>query len=253
MSGALDRSPIYTLGGLAAALLALLTVAHAAVFAAAGLPASVDDWFALFHRSPTLGLLAFESLMVLFVVVSVPLALALFVALRPTHPTLALLYLAVTLVGVIAFIRARPASEMLAVATAYGAAPDGMRAAYLAAGEAMLATFHGTAFWVSYVLGSLGGLLLGVAMLHGRRFGRAAPSLRIASSVLDFGLFVPGIGLLLSLGSVFCLLLFHILVARRLLLGRVGSERMAGLAYQLPIAPPVGAASSSVPSGPATT
>jgi hypothetical protein len=57
-------------------------------------------------------------------------------------------------------------------------------------------------------------------MLRGRLFGRATPFLRIASSVLDLGLFVPGIGLLLSLGSVLCLLLFHVLVAHRLLLMR---------------------------------
>jgi hypothetical protein len=214
---ALDRSPLSTVGGLTAALLALLTVAHAAVFAVAGLPTAVDDWFDLFQRSPVLGLLGFESLMVVFVAFSVPLALALFAALRPAQPTLALLYLAVTVVGAIAFVRARPAFEMLSLAAAHGAAPAGERAAFLAGGEAMLATFHGTAFWVSYALGSLGGVLLGAAMLRARLFGRAIPILRIASSVLDLGLFVPGIGLVISLGSVLCLLLFHVLVARALL------------------------------------
>ncbi|HET7767882.1 MAG TPA: hypothetical protein VFN74_03840 [Chloroflexota bacterium] len=214
---ALDPSPLYTVGGLTAAFLALLTVAHAAVFAAVGLPESVDGWYALFQRSPVLGLLGFEGLMVVFVVFSVPLALALFVALRPVQPTLALLYLAVTVVGAVAFVRARPAVEMLALAAAHGAAPEGAHAALLAGGEAMLATFHGTAFWVSYALGSLGGVLVGAAMLRAPRFGRAIPSLRIASSVLDLGLFVPGVGLLISLGSVLCLLLFHVLVARALL------------------------------------
>ena len=117
----------------------------------------------------------------------------------------------------IAFVRARPAFEMLSLAAAHGAATAGERTAFLAGGEAMVATFHGTAFWVSYGLGSLGGILLGAAMLRARLFGRVIPSLRIASSVLDLGLFVPGIGLLLSLGSVLCLLLFHVLIARRLL------------------------------------
>ena len=45
--------------------------------------------------------------------------------------------------------------------------------------------------------------------------------MRIASSVLDLGIYVPTIGLVLSLLSVVCLLIWTILVARRLLqLGR---------------------------------
>jgi hypothetical protein len=70
---------------------------------------------------------------------------------------------------------------------------------------------------VSYLLGSVGGLLLSAAILRSNIFSRAAAYLRIASSLLDFGLFVPSIGLFISLFSVFSLLAFHILMARRLL------------------------------------
>jgi hypothetical protein len=38
----------------------------------------------------------------------------------------------------------------------------------------------------------------------------------MASSVLDLGLLLPAVGLALSLVSVLCLLLFNVLVARRL-------------------------------------
>jgi hypothetical protein len=87
---------------------------------------------------------------------------------------------------------------------------------FLAAGEGLVATFHGTAFEVSYLLGSVAGLLIAVVMLRSRTFSKTTAYLRLASSVLDFGLFVPGIGLVISLGSVVCLLLFNLLVARRL-------------------------------------
>jgi hypothetical protein len=221
----------YRVGGVAAAAMALLTVAHAGVFFATGLPATAAEWFVLFQRSPLLGLLGFELLMVVWVVLSVPLMVALHAALRPASPSLATLYAALSLLDAAVFVTARPAFEMLSLSAGYAAAStEAQRTAYLAAGEAMVALFHGTAFWVSYVVGSISGLVLAAAMLRSRVFGKTASYLRIASSVLDFGLFVPGIGLLISLGSVLCLLVFHILVSRRLLqLARAGQSATVGV------------------------
>ena len=57
-------------------------------------------------------------------------------------------------------------------------------------------------------------------------FSKTTAYLRIASSVLDFGLFVPAVGLFISLGSVVCLPVFNVLVARRLL-QLAGEARLA--------------------------
>jgi hypothetical protein len=139
-------------------------------------------------------------------------------ALRRAEPGLATLYLALGIASSLAFVMARPAFEMQTLSAGHAlASTDAQRAVYLAAGEGMLAVFHGTSFWTSYLLGSLSGLVLAAAMLRTRQFGTAAPYLRIGSSVFDFGLFVPGIGLFISLVSVLCLLVFNLLVARRLL------------------------------------
>jgi hypothetical protein len=212
-----DWTLLYRLGGGAAVLLAVLMVLHSAVFFVAGLPVTVAQWFALFQRNALLGLLAFELLMVVYVVLSVPVVLAVCAALWRTNPSLIAVYLALGLVGIVAFIAARPAFEMLSLSSGHAAATtDAQRSAYLAAGEAMLAIFHGTAFQVSYVLGSVTGLIVAAVMLRSPVFGRATAYLRIASSVLDFGLFVPTIGLFISLFSVLCLLAFNVLVARRL-------------------------------------
>ena len=151
---------LYRIGGVAAVLLVVLTVLHAGVFFVAGLPTTVAEWFALFQESALLGLLAFELLMVVYVVVSVPVVLALYAALRRASPSLMAAYLALSLIGIGAFVAARPGFEMLSLSQSHAAAAtDAERSVALAAGEAMLATFHGTAFWVSYVLGSVGGLL----------------------------------------------------------------------------------------------
>jgi hypothetical protein len=212
-----DQRWLYVIGGIATALLATLTLLHAAVFFVAGLPNTVVDWITLFQRDRLLGLLAFELLMIAYVVLSIPVTLALHAALRRAAPSLMGLYVAVSLVGIVLFIVSRPAFEMLSLSTGYAAAvTESERAHFLAAAESTLAIFHGTAFWVSYVLGSAGGLLVSAVMLRTTVFGKPTAYLRIASSVLDLGLFVPVIGLYISLLSVLCLLAFNILVARRL-------------------------------------
>jgi hypothetical protein len=85
---ATDWRWLYRTAGIAAALLAALTVGHAVVYFVAGLPGTVAEWFALFQRNGLLGLLAFELLMVLYAVLSVPVTLALWVALRRGNPSL---------------------------------------------------------------------------------------------------------------------------------------------------------------------
>jgi hypothetical protein len=230
---------LYRIGGLAAAILVVATVLHSSVFFVVGLPDDVVGWFGLFGDSPLGGLLAFELLMVIYVVLSVPVVLALYVALRRASPSLMAVYIGLSLIGIVGFIVARPAFEMLSLSEGYAAASiDAERSAYLAAGQATLAVYHGTAFWVSYLLGSIGGLIVAAVMLRTAVFSKTTGYLRIASSVLDFGLFVPVIGLTISLGSVLCLTVFNVLVARRLLqLGR-GAPAESGRTRPL-AAPPV--------------
>jgi hypothetical protein len=214
-----DRRLLYRIGAFAAVGLAVLTILHSVVFSAVGLPENVGAWFDLFSRSPIGGLLAFELLMVVYVVLSVPVVLALYVALRPTSGSLMGMYIALSLIGIVAFITARPAFEMLSLSNGYAAATsEAERSTYLAAGAATYAAFHGTAFWVSYLLGSLGGLVVSAVILRGTVFSRRTAYVRIASSVFDFGLFVPGVGLFIALLSVVCLLAFNLMVARRLFL-----------------------------------
>jgi hypothetical protein len=53
-------------------------------------------------------------------------------------------------------------------------------------------------------------------MLKSRIFSRATAYVRIGSSVFDFGLYVPVIGIYLSIFSVLFLFAWNIMVARRL-------------------------------------
>jgi Domain of unknown function (DUF4386) len=77
------------------------------------------------------------------------------------------------LVEAVAFIVARPALQMLYLSNQYtDATTDAQRAALLAAGEAVLATFHGTAFHVGINLFSIYYLIVPIVMLRSNIFGR---------------------------------------------------------------------------------
>jgi hypothetical protein len=209
---------LYRLGELALWAMVGIIIVQFIVFMVAPPPyeGSARDWFRLFQENNLIGLINFEVLMVVYVVLSILPMLALYVLHRPVSPSLTIVYVALSLVGVMSFIVARPAFEMLSVSNGYAAATTDMqRAAFLSAGETMLATFHGMAFQVSYALGSLTGLIISFVMLKTNIFGKTTAYLRIASSICDFGLYIPVIGLYISLFSVFFLLAWNILVARR--------------------------------------
>jgi hypothetical protein len=233
-----DRSwdGLYKAGGVTALILVAIPLVQLVVFAAAPPPleGSAAAWFALFQENAVLGLLGFEILLVIYSLLSLVLSLALFAALRRGARSLGALFLVSSLIGAIAFVVARPAFEMLYLSGQYAAAAsEAQRAVLLGAGEAMVATFHGTAFQVSYLLGSITGFLVGAAMLRGGVFSRTTATIRIASAVFDFGIFIPGIGLYISILSVLLLLAFHILVGRRLLqlasMGRAPGRPVRGL------------------------
>jgi len=210
---------LYKIGGAAALLMVAITLAQFVVFIVAPPPleGTATDWFALFQKSAVSGLLGFESLLVIYALLSILVSVALFAALRPVSQSLTALFLVLSVIGGMAFVVARPALEMLSLSNQYSAATtDAQRAAILAAGETMVALFHGTAFQVSYILGSITGLLIAAVMLRSNVFSRTTAYLRIGSSVFDFGIFIPGIGLFISLLSVVFLLVFNILIARRL-------------------------------------
>ena len=219
-----EYKTLYLIGGVASGLLVLLTLLHSSVFFVVGLPTSVTQWFELFTDSALKGLLAFELLLVVYVILSVPVALALYAALRRSNPSLTLLFLAFALFGAAIFVTSRPAFEMLSLSHAYtSATTEAQQAAYLAAGEATLAAFTGTAYWTSYILGSLSGFLVSIVILQGTVFSKPTGYLRLASSVFDLGIFIPTVGMFIALVSVFCLMGFHVLVALRLThLGRIG-------------------------------
>ncbi len=226
---AADWGWLYTTGGIAA----IVTVVLIPVAIAAHLlwppppwaPGAAGDWFAYIQGNWLAGLLNLDALLAVSLVLSVPLYLALWAALQQTARSAMVIATAVALLGTALHLVSITVLELLAFSGAYAAATtDAARASYLAAGEAALAAYYGTAFQVSYVLGYGAYILIGAVMLRGAVFGRATAYLGILTGVAGFGFYLPAIGLFLSVVVVLLIGAWNLLVARTLFrLGRGAS------------------------------
>jgi hypothetical protein len=180
----------------------------------------VADWFALFQDAPLVGLISFDLIILAEEILVIPILLALYVVLRRSSESLALIAAGLWFVSVALFVGSNTGFEMLALSNGYAnAASAAERSTYLAAGQAMLTSYmqNGSSFVIGYVLASIAGILIGVAMLRSNAFPRFAGWAAVAANVLGFGLFLPGVGVLLSILSVFILIAWYAAVGWRLL------------------------------------
>jgi hypothetical protein len=173
---------------------------------------SVSAWFDLFNGSPVIGLLSLDLLMMVEQALAVPIILALFLLVHRAAASTTLLGAAAWLMGAILFLGSNTGFEMLALAHGYAAAGAADQAAYIAAGHGMLASYWdmGTSFVFGYVLSAVGGILLGAALVRARVFGRAAGWLLVVANVVGLGIFLPGVGIAVSLFSVLLLWVWYL-------------------------------------------
>ena len=106
--------------------------------------------------------------------------LALYVALRQTNKSAMFIATAAGLVGITVYFASNQAFAMLALSGRYASATsDLQRSAYLAAGEALLATnnpaaiYQGSGIYISLFLVLLAGLIISMVMLRSDVFSKA--------------------------------------------------------------------------------
>lgn len=126
--------------------------------------------------------------------------------------------MALVFVGIATYFPSNIAFSMLSLSDQYAATTtDTPRTMLLASGQALLTGLQSSTFYVSYILMSTAGLIISSVMLRSNNiFSKVTAYVGILASVLGLGLFVPTIGLLLSLISVIPTLMWYILIARRL-------------------------------------
>jgi hypothetical protein len=143
--------------------------------------------------------------------------LALYAALRRASESFMAIATTLAFVGIALYFASNTAFSMLSLSDQYEAATtDAQRSILLAAGQAMLAIYQGTAFYMSYVLVSIAPLIISVVMLRSNIFSKVTAYTGILANVLGLAYFLPAVGVLLSLISVVGLAIWYILIARRL-------------------------------------
>jgi hypothetical protein len=221
---------LYLVGGAAALATAAITtiaiVAHIVWPPPPWSAGAAIDWFTLFQSNALRALVGLDLLFMAVYALLIPIYLALYVALRHASESAMALAGALGFVAIAVYFASNPAFEMLSLSEGYAAATrDAQRVMFLAAGEAALAGFQGTAFKVSYLLASTAGVIIGAVIVRGGILSKPTGYARLAASVLGLGLFVPVIGMPLALFSVLFEWIWYLLLGRGLLqLGRRGAR-----------------------------
>ena len=209
---------LYRVAGVAALISVLLLLVTIAVYTFSPPPSTVLGSFQQFQSNRLVGLIDLDLVMLVDSILMIPIFLALYVALRRASESFMALGTTLGLVGISVYLTTNPCFSMLSLSDQYAAATtEAQRAMIVAAGEAMLTTWTGTAFDVSYVLGGIAGLIVAGVMLRSGVFGKGTAYVGI---VLNALMLVPPtvgtIGLILSFLSLIPLAIWWVLVARRL-------------------------------------
>lgn len=223
---------LYTLGGAAAWVVVAVTVAEVIGFTIYPQPAAVSDWFLLFQSNPLIGLLDFWGLELVMYAMFTLVFLALCIVLWADNQGLMSAATAFALLGIGVFFATNNPFSMLSLSSQHAAAAtDAQRAAYLAAGEAVLANTGQRAvggFNTGLFLVSIGGLIVSAVMLKGSSFSRFTAYAGIAAFGLSLADYLRQaltqsavVALLVILPNALFVVIWFALVGRRLLqLGR---------------------------------
>ena len=216
---------LYKVGGIAALAVVAIAVIQAPIFILFPQPTTVIGHFTQFQSNKLLGLVDLDLILILAEACNVPILFALYAALRRFNPALLTIALTLGLGGIAFFFAVNPTFSMLYLSDQYAAAAtDVQRAAFLAAGEALVANYNGTAFGLFFILSGVADLIIAAVMLRSGVFNKATA---FAGMVVGAMLLVPPlpvlgmIALVLSYIVILPSMIWNILVAIRLFqLGR---------------------------------
>ncbi len=179
---------------------------------------STEQIFALLQNDQLGGLISLDLHLLLGNLFGILLFLALYIALRQVNESLALIALALGLVAEVLIVPARPISELFSLSGLYASATTEVaRSHYLAAGEALLAQFNGTSWFLNTLFGGLSLLISSLLMLRSNVFGKATAYVGMITNVLVCLFFIPRIGIFLLFLSLPGYLIWNVQLARRLL------------------------------------
>ncbi len=227
------------LGGAAALIVVVLTLSEVIGLTFYPQPSTVSGWFMLFQSNRIIGLLDFWGLEVPMYAMFTIVFLALYVVLRKANEGRMAIALTFALLGIGIFFATNNPFSMLSLSDQYAAATtDAQRSTFLAAGQSVLANTNQRAvggFNMGLFLVSIAGLIVSAVMLRSNIFSKVTAYVGILANAVSLAdyfrlAFVPAAGLLLlflAIASCLLLLIWYILIARRLFqLGRLEKKTL---------------------------
>lgn len=212
--------PLYRVGGAAALAIVAIALIQAPIFILYPQPTTVIGHFTQFQNNKLLGLLDLDLMLILGTAASALVLLALYAALRRASPSLMTIALTFGLGGIALFFAVQPTFSMLYLSDQYAAATTVVeRSAFLAAGQALLANYNGTALGMYFVLTGLADLIIAVVMVRSGRFSKVTAYVGIVLGAMLLLPPLPTLGtipLVLSYVAIVPSLIWNLLIARRL-------------------------------------
>jgi hypothetical protein len=212
---------IYKIGAIAAIISeVVLIIGIVAVFIYPYAPGnkSTESIFLLLQNNKFGGLISLDFHLVLGNLFGILLFLALYVSLKQVNESYALIALVLGLIADVLIIPARPISELFALSGLYtSATTEVARSQYLAAGEALLALFNGTGWFINTLLGGFSLLVSSLLMLRSNLFSKSTACVGIITNAAVCFFFIPKIGTLFLLLSLPGYMIWYFQIARRFL------------------------------------
>lgn len=209
-------SSVYRIAQYLSLIMLILIPLQIAVFIISPPPATVKEFFELFQQSPFVGLLSLDFLYLFNNAIIAVIYLALFILLYNEKPVSVILAFMLGLIGIACYYPSNPAFEMMTLSHQFTQALPELKSIYLAAGEAVMASYTGTTFNAYYVLSTLCLLLFSYAILKSRHFHK---SVGLWGLVSGFFMIVPSsagkLGMVFSLLSLVPWVIFVILLMNK--------------------------------------
>ncbi len=185
-----------------------------------------ESIFLLLQNDPMGGLVSLDLFLFIGNLFSLMLFLALYISLRQVNESVALIALAIGLIGLILLIPARPILELYNLSKAYAlASTEAEKSQLLAAGTSLLAQFDGIGWYMNTLLGGLSLLASSILMLRSTLFSKATAYVGIVTNLILCLFVIPSISIFMLFLCLPGYMIWYFLLARRFFqLGRATSE-----------------------------
>lgn len=195
-------------------LMAAIIPVQIAVYVISPPPSTVEGFYNLYNESRLLGLLSLDLLYMINTVILIPIYMALLISLQGASRPMISLAAVISLIGIVSYFPSNVSLEMMGLSSKYFAADSfSQKQIILAAGEAAMARYTGTAFAVYYILNAIVLIIISVVMLKSKIYSKATGLIGLLSGIL---MSVPStfgtIGLIFSLLSLIPWIVFTLLL-----------------------------------------